>query len=524
MKIFIKAACLIFLLLLTPPPVNAESDDLHITYIAACDENFPPYEFRDENGLPSGYDIDILNAVSDEMGLEIKIVCMPWNEAIKEFESGNVDLLAGMFYSEKRENYTDFSIPYNVVSHSAFIRTSSPDINSPEDLRNKKIIVQSGDIMHEYLLNTNLTANIIVVESPLEALKLLSSGSHDAALISKLQGLYLTDKYNIENIRSTGPLIKTPKYSFAVKKGNRVLLGELNEGLYILENSGKSDEIYEKWFGVYEQKSQFEEVIKILFWIITPFIVLLGVLFLWSATLKRKINEKTAELLKELEERKKADIALKESEKKYREVFNNVTEGIFLNEFEDGKHTGKVIEVNDIACRRLGYSRDEILSMPAKDIQDLGILPEAGSVGETLNNGYASYETMAKRKDGSTYPVNINSRIFELNGRNVVISLVRDITQEKESQKREAKALRQIEKNLNQLAILNDHIRNPLAAIVGYADLEDGKYSDNIINQAEEIDKIIYRLDRGWLESEKISAFLKKYYSIDSEKNNEENE
>lgn len=63
-----------------------------------------------------------------------------------------------------------------------------------------------------------------------------------------------------------------------------------------------------------------------------------------------------------------------------------------------------------------------------------------------------------------------------------------------------------------QFATLGDHIRNPLAVIVGLADLEKGAFTEKILVQAEEIDRIIDRLDRGWLESEKVRSFIKKYY------------
>ncbi len=89
-------------------------------------------------------------------------------------------------------------------------------------------------------------------------------------------------------------------------------------------------------------------------------------------------------------------------------------------------------------------------------------------------------------------------------------SVGRDITATKMMEEVEAKAFLQIEKNIEQLAILGDHIRNPLAVIVGIADLDGGPTSENIIQQARIIDRIITQLDRGWIESEKIREFLKK--------------
>ena len=84
-----------------------------------------------------------------------------------------------------------------------------------------------------------------------------------------------------------------------------------------------------------------------------------------------------------------------------------------------------------------------------------------------------------------------------------------------EGQKREA--YEQIEKNIEQFAILGDHIRNPLAVIVGLADLTEGTAAEKILSQAKMIDGIIDQLDRGWIESEKVREFLRRYYSNDKE-------
>jgi len=84
-----------------------------------------------------------------------------------------------------------------------------------------------------------------------------------------------------------------------------------------------------------------------------------------------------------------------------------------------------------------------------------------------------------------------------------------------EAQRREA--YEQIEKNIEQFAILGDHIRNPLSVIVGLADLTEGTASVKILEQARAIDKIIDELDQGWIESEKVREFLRKYYSNDKD-------
>jgi PAS domain S-box-containing protein len=89
-----------------------------------------------------------------------------------------------------------------------------------------------------------------------------------------------------------------------------------------------------------------------------------------------------------------------------------------------------------------------------------------------------------------------------------------DITERKQMMVVKRKALEQIEKNIEQFAILGDNIRNPLAVIVGLSSLADGEISDRIIVQTKEIDRIIDQLDRGWVESENVRGFIKKYYQV----------
>lgn len=76
-------------------------------------------------------------------------------------------------------------------------------------------------------------------------------------------------------------------------------------------------------------------------------------------------------------------------------------------------------------------------------------------------------------------------------------------------------ALSQIERNMEDLSILNDHIRNPLQVILGLSEMGDEKYFDAMSAQVSEIDDIIRRLDQRCLESEKIRDFLQKHYHFD---------
>jgi hypothetical protein len=90
-----------------------------------------------------------------------------------------------------------------------------------------------------------------------------------------------------------------------------------------------------------------------------------------------------------------------------------------------------------------------------------------------------------------------------------------DITELAEMEQFKKDAYAQIEKNIEQFAILGDHLRNPLTAIIGLSDLlEDRATAEKIHTLATEIDDIVTRIDRGWIESEKVRNIIKKYYDI----------
>ena len=86
------------------------------------------------------------------------------------------------------------------------------------------------------------------------------------------------------------------------------------------------------------------------------------------------------------------------------------------------------------------------------------------------------------------------------------------------TKEREQKAYYQITKNLEQLAILNDHIRNPLQGIIGYASMGEGELFKKIITLSITINSIVTKLDEGYLESKKIRDYMERHEHIVFEK------
>lgn len=213
--------------------------------------------------------------------------------------------------------------------------------------------------------------------------------------------------------------------------------------------------------------------------------------------------------IRDITERRRAEKALRASEERFREVFHNANDGIVLNELTDDGRPGRFIEINDTLCSRLLYSREEFLACTPADL-DFTIREEECS--HLNRGGPVMFEATLRAKNGMWIPVEVNSHFCVLDGRKMILSVVRDITERKILEEVEKKAFAQIERNIDQLAILGDHIRNPLAVIIGYADLMDTHTGNKIIEQARVIDQIITQLDMQWIESEKVREFVRRHY------------
>ncbi|HEX3014491.1 MAG TPA: PAS domain S-box protein, partial [Methanobacterium sp.] len=136
---------------------------------------------------------------------------------------------------------------------------------------------------------------------------------------------------------------------------------------------------------------------------------------------------------RDITERKRAEDALKESEKKFRELFNKALDMITLSELNDDGTLKGFIEVNETASKRLGYSKDELLHMTALDIYSNPsfILK---MMAEMFEKGYSTAENIQITKDGKEIPVELNTHLFNLEGKNVVLSISRDITERKKAE------------------------------------------------------------------------------------------
>ncbi|MFW6386690.1 MAG: sensor domain-containing diguanylate cyclase [Bacillota bacterium] len=144
-------------------------------------------------------------------------------------------------------------------------------------------------------------------------------------------------------------------------------------------------------------------------------------------------------------------------------ILDNINDALFLHEFENGK-PGNFVAVNDSAVRRLGYSREDFLHMTPGDL-DVGYFNMSGKKKQALEflakYGEVTFEAEHISRQGKRIPVEINSRVLTLDGKNLVLSIARDISDRKE-----------IERNLQSFKNLYQSSLDSLSAHIAVLDGE----------------------------------------------------
>ncbi len=296
----IKWLCCTLLVVTMGAMLAARTVAAAVPLVVGSEQEFPPFSTGTTSANAGGFTVELWQVVARERGIAYTLRVGPFSQILQEFKDGKIDVLINLAQSGPRRQFADFTVPHVTVNGAIFVRRGEAGISSEADLARKSIIVLQADLAHDYALSQGWKERLVVAPTAADCFKLLSSGKHDAVLISKLVGMQTLRATGIDNLKPLDIKVGfSQKFAFAVRKGNADLLASINEGMQIAKLDDSYDKIYDKWFGVYEPR---ELSLSDLLPVIIPFLLLLSVMTLYLLH-RRRIEAMLRDANEHLEER-----------------------------------------------------------------------------------------------------------------------------------------------------------------------------------------------------------------------------
>jgi len=220
------------------------------TLTVATEGTYRPFTYHEDgSGDLVGYDVEIIEAVADKLGLEVVFEETQWDAIFAGLDAGRFDLIANQvsINPEREEKYL-FSEPYTVSPGVIVVKEEDDSISSFDDLDGKT--TAQSLTSNWYTLAQESGATVEAVEGWAQAVALLEQGRVDATINDNLTYLDYETTNGPTGLKIAAETDDPALNAFALTKDKEALVEAIDEALAELREEGVIAEISEKYFGV----------------------------------------------------------------------------------------------------------------------------------------------------------------------------------------------------------------------------------------------------------------------------------
>jgi diguanylate cyclase (GGDEF)-like protein/PAS domain S-box-containing protein len=220
-----------------PAPILSQDERAYLERLGpvtfCVDNDWEPYEKVDSAGAYTGIAADLIRLIAARAGVELKLLRTDnWSHSLAASRSGDCILLAFLNETPERKEWLAFSDPYFSDPNVFITRADHEFIADPAGLTGKTIVFPSGTSLEETIRTRYPNFDILVVESELEALRMVEEAKADMTLRSLTMAAYVIRKEGHFNLRISGQLPEfMNEFRIGVAKDETLLRDILNRGI-----------------------------------------------------------------------------------------------------------------------------------------------------------------------------------------------------------------------------------------------------------------------------------------------------
>lgn len=233
----------------SPSEVLIRHDSNPLIY-SAIPNSFPPFYYTDEEGLPYGFAIEVMNEIDHHAGYKTKyLVKNSWEDVFKSVESGEASIIPNLGITEERKKKYFFTKPYVSINVSIIVTKDNSHLTSVEALTNKNLAVVKSNVGKKVAQELKLK-NIKVFDSINLALEALLTKDIDALIYPKEIALLNAQNLNLSHkVIAAGKPLKVIKRAIAISKNHPQVFEQFNHALETYMKDQDYKDTYITWMG-----------------------------------------------------------------------------------------------------------------------------------------------------------------------------------------------------------------------------------------------------------------------------------
>ena len=246
---------LLALLLIVPHPAQAQEKKLRVGMELA----YPPFEMRDQSGVPAGVSVDLARALGEQLGMAVEIQNLPFDGLIPALKTGKLDLIiSSMTATPERAQSIDFSEPYLKTGLCLLVGAKS-DIRTIADADKigRSIAVKKGTTGHLYALRALKAARPLVLDNENACVLEVVQGKAEAFIYDQMS-TFKNSRKNPDTTRAILAPFQQESWAIGLRKGDDDLRARVNAFLASYREKGGFEKLGDKWLG--EQKAEFKKL------------------------------------------------------------------------------------------------------------------------------------------------------------------------------------------------------------------------------------------------------------------------